>query len=55
MAGGQRYELTMVSLEKRIASDGKGTGPLFDERGECGLEVTLGAGFHYDQSSPQRL
>jgi hypothetical protein len=55
MAGGQRYDLTTPRLYKRIAGDGKCTGPLFDERGEGSLKVVLGAGFYDKQLSPESL
>src|SRR3984885_1795825 len=55
MPGGQRYDLTTPRLNKRIAGDGKCTGPLFDERGEGSLKVVLGAGFYDKQLSPERL
>ena len=55
MAGRQCDELITVSLEKRIAGDGKCTDPLFDERGECDLEVAPRARFYDKQFSPERL
>src|SRR5271169_7205507 len=55
MAGRQRYELITVSLEKRIAGDGKCTDTLFDKRAECGLEVVLGLRYYDKQFSPERL
>ena len=50
--GRKSYEPITVTLDIRIAGDGKSAGPLFGERCECGLEVVLGAGFYDNQFRP---
>jgi hypothetical protein len=55
MASRQRYEQITPSHEERIPDDGKRTCPTFDQRGERGLKLVLGAGFHHQQFSPKRL
>jgi len=51
----QRYEQITPSHEERIPDDGKGTCPPFDQHGERGLKLVLGAGFHHQQFLPERL
>jgi hypothetical protein len=51
----QRYEQITPRHEERVPDDGKGTCSPFDQHGERGLKLVLGAGFHHQQFSPERL